>query len=157
MQWREADLSDSWARRLGPERAMCGFRVRDVLTSGTKLVLGSDWPVAPFDPRLGMAWAALRARPGDDDAPRFEPDQCLTIEEALHGYTRAAAQAVGATDRGSLRPGSRADLTIYEGDPTTLSGGEMVDLPIVGCVVDGRLVHGMLTDGRTNSGAPPQN
>ena len=41
--------------------------------SGALLALGSDWPVAHFDPRAGMAWARLRRPPGDRDRAPVGP------------------------------------------------------------------------------------
>ena len=40
----------------------------------------------------------------------------LTPEECLAGVTRAAAGALGLTDRGTLEPGKRADLAIWDVD-----------------------------------------
>ena len=53
-----------WAGRLGRERTSRAWRTRDLLDSGALLALGSDWPVAQYDPRIGMAWARLRRHPG---------------------------------------------------------------------------------------------
>nr|WP_255440127.1 imidazolonepropionase [Caenimonas sedimenti] len=38
----------------------------------------------------------------------------LTPEEALAGVTRAAARALGLTDRGTLAPGQRADFVLWD-------------------------------------------
>ncbi|GAB3559450.1 amidohydrolase [Spelaeicoccus albus] len=141
MQWREGDESDSWADRLGPDRAAHGFRIRDILTAGGRTALGSDWPVASFDPRVGMAWARLRRTPGDPDAPVFEPAERLSGEEALLGYTRWAASALGRSDIGTLTPGARADLTLFAGDPVTTEADELIDLPVQLTMTDGQIVH----------------
>ncbi len=46
----------------------------------------------------------------------------LTPEEALAGTTRNAAKALGLADRGTLAPGQRADLAVWDvGDPAELS------------------------------------
>ena len=54
---------DSWRDALAPDQAARGFRWADVAASGAILALGSDWPVATADPRVGMAWAQLRRTP----------------------------------------------------------------------------------------------
>ena len=51
--YTRADHTDNWSRRLGEERAVRGWRCRDLLESGARVVLGSDWPIAPFAP-LGV-------------------------------------------------------------------------------------------------------
>ncbi len=141
MQWRSEDRSDTWASRLGPHRSETGFRVRSVLESGTPIVLGSDWPVAHYDPRIGMAWARGRSRPGDDAAPVFEPQERLSGEQTLLAYTRWPAQARGHEDRGWLAVGAVGDLTVWADDPTTVRPDELVNLPVMATVVDGRVVH----------------
>lgn len=142
MQWRAGDGSDSWATRLGPERAGRAFRTRDVLDAGARLALGSDWPVAQEDPRLGMAWARLRRTPGQRDAPVFEPDQALDGLEALRGYTDWAAATVGEQARqGRIAPGFVADLSGFADDPVRTPADELPELPIRLTVVDGEVVH----------------
>lgn len=140
MQWRAGDCSDNWAARLG-DRAATGYRVRDVLDSGTTLVLGSDWPVAQYDPRLGMAWARGRHTPGDPAAPVFEPGQRLSGEEALLAYTLWPARARGHADRGVLAAGAVADLTVWGADPVEATPDELPEVPIRLAVVDGRVIH----------------
>lgn len=139
MQWREGDLSDNWAERLG-ERAATGYRVRDVLESGTRVVLGSDWPVAQYDPRIGMAWAMGRRTPGDGGAHVFEPEQKLTAKETLLAYTLWPAQARGRDDMGVLREGAVGDLTVWASSPLEASADEIAEIPFVMTVVDGRIV-----------------
>jgi predicted amidohydrolase YtcJ len=141
MQWRAADQSDSWATRLGHDRAEHGFRIGDILTAGGRVALGSDWPVAPFDPRLGMAWARLRRTPGRPDGRVFEPSQRLPGEQALLGYTRWAAEALGRTDVGTIIPGAHADLTVFEDNPVTAPADDLTRLPVVLTVVGGQIVH----------------
>ena len=51
----------NWSERLGPERAARAFRMRDLLDAGAVLALGSDWPVADADPRLGPRRRAASA------------------------------------------------------------------------------------------------
>ncbi len=142
MQWRRADDSDSWAARLGPERAARAWRTADLLRVGTRLALGSDWPVAQNDPRLGMAWARLRRTPGDFDARVFEPDQRMSGIDTLHGYTTAAAATVGERELGGrIIAGLRADLTVFAEDPVDVSADDLPGLPVLATVVDGRVVH----------------
>lgn len=140
MQWRAADHSDNWTVRLGPERETAGYRVRDVINAGVQVTLGSDWPVAQYDPRLGMAWARGRHTPGDAAAHVFEADQQLTAEEALLAYTLWPAQARGHADRGVLAAGAVADLTVWGGDPIEATPDELPELPIRLTVVDGRVI-----------------
>ncbi|GGR22717.1 amidohydrolase [Agromyces mediolanus] len=141
MQWRKADGSDFWAERLGPERAALGWRVRDMIDAGAMVALGSDWPVAQTDARIGLAWARLRREPGAPDAPVFEPDQRLSPYQALQGYTVWAALAQGDRDLGVIAPGYRADLVVWEDSPLDVDADELLDLPVRTTMVDGRPVY----------------
>ena len=140
--WIAADGRDPWSQALGPERARRGFRLADIRRSGAVLALGSDWPVAGYDPRLGMAWARLRRPAGMRGSARFNPEQALSGLEALEGYTTHAARAVGEEgERGCIRVGFRADLTAFADDPVDLSADELPELPVTLTVVDGRIVY----------------
>ncbi|MGO4455486.1 amidohydrolase [Arthrobacter sp. RAF14] len=137
MQWRTADRQDSWSRRLDPARQDRAWRTRDVLNAGALLVFGSDWPVAQYDTRIGMAWARLRRTPGNPDAEVFEPAQRLTGEETLRAFTRAPALAQGELDTGHLGHGARADFAIWAQDPVTVPADELITTDILHTWKDG--------------------
>jgi predicted amidohydrolase YtcJ len=142
LQWMSPDMSDPWSRALGEARCRRGFRLADIRSSGAVLALGSDWPVAHYDPRQGMAWARLRREPGHGDAGAFFPEQSLTGLQALEGYTTHAAAAVAENDvSGRVAAGYRADLTGFAGDPVDCDADELPSLPAVLAVVGGRIVH----------------
>lgn len=137
MQWRIPDGSDEWSRRLGPERAALGWSAGSVVRAGAPLALGSDWPIADLDARVGLAWSVLRRNPRDPEAHVYEPHERLTMSQALHGYTRGAALAQGDSDLGVIREGSRADLAVWAADPVSASGDEILDLPVLATYLDG--------------------
>ena len=143
MLWCEPDRSDNWSRRLGPERSAPGraFPIRSLRESGALVALGSDWPVARFDPRLGLAAARLRRPPGERDRSPYD-DQAIDGLTALAGYTTNAAATIGDQDRlGRIRPGFAADLTVFADDPVECDPDELPELPVVLTVVDGEVVH----------------
>jgi predicted amidohydrolase YtcJ len=142
LQWMQPDMSDPWSTSLGRDRAGRGFRIGEIRRSGAVLALGSDWPVAGYDPREGMAWARLRRRPGDRGADSYLPDQRLSALEALEGYTTHAARAVNDQDvAGVIAPGYRGDLTAFAEDPVECDADDLPQLPVRLTVVDGRVVH----------------
>ena len=141
-QWSLPDGSDPWSQALGPQRAERAFRMGDLRRAGAPVALGSDWPVANADPRLGLAWARLRRPPGDPAFAQLQPAQCLSAREALEGYTTQAAWAVGEEAlSGRIALGLRADLTAFAGDPLELSGDDLPALRVALTVVGGRVVH----------------
>lgn len=138
------DHQDEWSRRLGPQRARVnGFRLRELIDAGVTVALGSDFPVAPYDPRGVLADAQLR-RPHDrPDRGRTFPRQALTAQMALEGYTRSAARALGWHGRlGTLEPGMIADAAIFEHDPLRTSPEILATSRVLATVVDGSVtVH----------------
>ncbi|MCX5225135.1 amidohydrolase [Streptomyces sp. NBC_00233] len=137
-----ADHTDNWSRRLGEERASRAWRCRDLADSGATVVLGSDWPIAPFPP-LGVMAGARHRRPSRDlgQAPHG-PEQALTALEALRGMTTAAAYAAGEEhEAGRLAPGFRADLAVFADSPLTTAATDLPDLPVLLTVLDGRITH----------------
>jgi predicted amidohydrolase YtcJ len=142
LEGMHGDRSDPWSRALGPSRCDRAFRTRDLLDSGAVVALGSDWPVARFDPRRGMAWARQRRAPGEREALPYGSDQAMTALEALAGYTTAAAFTVGEHQlNGRIAPGFRADLTAMATDPVDTPADDLVDVPIVLTLVDGEVVY----------------
>jgi len=142
MDAASADGSDEWAARVGPARTAEAFRLQTLRASGAIMALGSDWMVAPFDPRIGMAWARLRRTPGRLEMPPRAGDQALTALQTLQGYTTGAAMAISEEDVfGRVKPGYRADLTGFAADPVETDADALPDLAVLMTIVDGRVVH----------------
>ncbi|MFH9607454.1 amidohydrolase [Streptomyces sp. NPDC017448] len=137
-----ADHTDNWSRRLGEERASRAWRCRDLWDAGARVVLGSDWPIAPFPP-LGVMAGARHRRPGRDlTQPPHGPDQALTALEALQSMTVNAAWAAGEEhEAGRLAVGHRADFTVFAESPLTTGALDLPELPVLLTVVDGRPTH----------------
>ncbi|WP_427016304.1 amidohydrolase [Pseudarthrobacter sp. P1] len=135
--YSRADHSDNWSTRLGTERANRAWRGRDLRDAGVVLGLGSDWPIAPFEPLPILADAQLRRRSGHPDQAPIAPGQALT---ALQGYTSHAARAAGQWDvSGSITVGMRADFTVFELDPLTAAPDELAASAVLGTFVDGKI------------------
>ncbi|GAA3397511.1 amidohydrolase [Streptomyces roseoviridis] len=135
-----ADHTDNWSRRLGEERASRAWRCRDLWDSGATVVLGSDWPIAPFPPLTVMAGARHRRPTRDLSRPPHAPEQALTALEALRGMTvNAAFAAREEHEAGRIALGHRADLTVLADDPLTTPAADLPQLPVLLTAVDGKV------------------
>ncbi|TCO50682.1 amidohydrolase [Actinocrispum wychmicini] len=134
-----ADHTDNWSVRLSDERASRGWPCADLRATGATLVLGSDWPIAPFDPREVLTAAQLRRPARDGSVPPHHPEQALTALQAIEGYTTHAAIAAG--EQGGITVGGRADLTVLAANPLRIAAVELPDVPVRMTIVDGRVVH----------------
>lgn len=141
--FNHADRSDNWSQRLGDVRVDHGFRWNDIRSVGGVVALGSDWPIAPYDPRWIMADARLRRRFDRPDRDPMQPEQALSAREVLEGFTTQAALASGEEDhRGRVAPGYDADFTVFADDPLEVDAEELGTLDVVGTVVAGEWVEG---------------
>jgi predicted amidohydrolase YtcJ len=140
--YTRADHSDNWSRRLGEQRANRAWPCRDILDTGAILTLGSDWPIAPYDPRAIIAAAQLRRPAARPDLNPVRPGQALTARQALHGYTTAPALTASAEHlNGRIAPGYRADLTAFAANPLHTPAADLPDVPITLTTVDGTIRH----------------
>jgi predicted amidohydrolase YtcJ len=91
------------------------YRLRDLRAASTALAFGSDTTVAPADVLAGLRAAVRRL---DAAGIALTPEQGLGADEALEGWTRGAAYAIGREERsGLLRPGADGDLVVLSADP----------------------------------------
>ena len=140
--YTRADHSDNWSTRLGGERADHGFRIRDLRDAGARVALGSDWPVAPYDPRGIIADAQLRRRHRYLEETPIGAQQRLTALMALEGYTTHAAAGAGLSSvAGVIAPGRRADLSAFTLDPVTVPPDEFAESPVPLTVVAATVAH----------------
>ena len=72
----------------------------------------------------------------------WHPDQKLTLDEALRGYTAGSAYAAFAEDRlGILKPGLRADVTVVDRDLFRVTPKELLAARVVMTIVDGDVAY----------------
>jgi hypothetical protein len=106
------------ADRIGRKRCPGAYAWRTLVDGGAELANGSDAPIEPVDPRLGLRAAINRQTPEGWPDGGWYPEQRLTPAEALHGYTLGAARGAHAERwLGSFAPGKLADAVIVDRDP----------------------------------------
>ncbi len=113
---REA-VESCWAGRVAQAYAW-----RSLAGAGARLAFGSDAPVEPADPWLGMFAAVHRRYP--DELADWHPEEALDLPAALRAYTLGPARAMGRHDEGHLRPGAIADLAVLDVDLATLRAAD---------------------------------
>ena len=112
--------------RLGPDRLKGAYAWRSMEKAGVRLAFGSDVPVESANPFPGIAAAISRTDAAGQPVGGWRPEETVTRETALDGFTRTAAYAAFAEDRlGTLMPGMRADFVMLESDPLLASPDEI--------------------------------
>jgi predicted amidohydrolase YtcJ len=118
MQPSHATSDMGWADdRVGPQRGQGLYSWRWVLDAGVALAAGSDFPVDPERPLVGIHAAVTRQDRKGRPEGGWHPGQRMSLDEALRAYTTGAAYAAfEENDKGRLAPGFRADLTVLSDD-----------------------------------------
>jgi hypothetical protein len=131
-----------WAeKRLGQERARWSYAWRSMLDAGVPVAFGSDWPVAPLSPILGIYAAVTRATLDGKHADGWFPEQRLTVEEALRAYTLGSAYAgFQENEKGSITPGKLGDVVVLSDDLFTIPPAKIRNVHVVMTIVGGRIV-----------------
>jgi predicted amidohydrolase YtcJ len=129
--------ADVWLARTGPQRWPLSFAWRDLKNAGATLAFGSDWSVASYNPMLGI-FSALNRQKWEPQ----NPDQRLTLEEALIGYTRDAAYAeFQEHQKGQLKEGYLADMVLLSEDIFKTRPEELNNVKPLFTIVAGKLVY----------------
>ena len=129
--------------RLGPDRLDGAYPWRSVMKVGGRLAFGSDAPVEPADPWAGMAAAISRTDAGGEPFGGWFPQETVSREAALAGFTADAAFAGFAEGRfGRLIPGERADFLLVDRDPLLVSPDELRQTRVIEVWIGGVKVKG---------------
>ncbi len=137
-------IMDDWAvaDRVWGRRGRHAYAFHSLLDAGAHLAFGSDCPVAPLNPLLGIQAAVLRQDRKGEPERGWYPAERLKVAEAVRGYTLGAAYAVGLEDLlGSITPGKLADMVVLSHDIFTIPPREISDTRVDYTIFDGQVVY----------------
>jgi predicted amidohydrolase YtcJ len=141
MQPSHASDDMRWAdARLGPGRVDGAYAWRWFGDAHVRLAFGSDFPVEIVSPFWGIYAAITRQDAGGTPPGGWHPDQRLSMEETLRGFTAGAAYAAFAENRlGTLRVGMQADLTVVDRDLFRTSSPDALKARILLTIIGGQV------------------
>jgi len=134
-----------WATdRIGEERLAGAYAWRSLRRAGARLVFNSDLPATDYNIFYGLHSAVTRQDRHGQPSGGWRPDERMTIEEALRGWTVWAAHALFRENvTGTLLPGRWADLTVVDIDPFQVGSttpARLLDGRVVMTMVGGKIV-----------------
>jgi len=138
----DADTLEVWAPNAGPDRASRAWAWKSISNDGGRLAFGSDWPVVTLNPWEGMQTAVTRQTTEGKPEGGFVPEQRLTVEETVRGYTLGAAYA-GRREKteGSIERGKVADLIIVSQNIFEIDPHRLAETKVLTTMVGGRVVY----------------
>ena len=129
-------LEGRYVEYLQEEHAAHNNPLRSPMDHGIFMALSSD--ILPIGPMVGI-YAAV-TRKGASGAV-FAPEERLTMEEAIGGYTRNGAYITFEEDiKGTLEPGKLADMIVLSDDLLTIDPERILDVVVEKTIVGGRVV-----------------
>jgi hypothetical protein len=126
--------SDFWiVDRLGKARSRWVYPFETLIREGVTVASGSDCPVEPINPLLGIWASTARKNPVQEN---------LTLEEALRTYTVNAAYAsFDEKKKGTIDVGKLADVTMLSRDLFDISRDDIKNVIVKMTIVDGQVVY----------------
>lgn len=119
---------------------LASYAWRGMLDAGVAVAFGSDAPVESPNPFAALHAAVTRARPDGTPAGGWQPEQRLSMAEAVTAHTLGAAYAAGEEDRkGILAPGKLADFIAVDTDPYRESPEAVLHTKVLTTVVGGEV------------------
>ncbi|HEX3558889.1 MAG TPA: amidohydrolase [Pyrinomonadaceae bacterium] len=143
MQPSHAISDKRWAEdRLGEYRVMGAYSWHTMMSHGVHVPFGTDWPVEPMNPYLGL-YAAVTRQSTDGQPPGgWWPEERITIEDAIRNYTAEGAYAsFEERDKGQIALGMLADLVVHTRDLLTIAPKEILQTEPETIIFDGRVIY----------------
>lgn len=130
-----------WAEKRLGHRISYAYPFRSLLEAGARVALGTDWPIEPLDPMLGLYAAVTREATTGGPAGGWCPAEKVTMEQALEAYTLGPAYAeFQETVKGTIQPGRLADMVVLSKDLLTIPPREILQTRADVTLVGGRVV-----------------
>ncbi|HEX8720820.1 MAG TPA: amidohydrolase [Pyrinomonadaceae bacterium] len=143
MQPSHAISDKRWAQdRLGEYRVLGAYSWHTFMAHGVHVPFGTDWPVEPISPYLGLYAAVTRESVEGEPAGGWWPEERLSIEDAIRNYTAESAYAsFEEREKGQIVPGMLADLVVHSKDLLTVAPQEILQTEADLTVFAGRVVY----------------
>ncbi len=132
-----------WAEdRVGNERIKGAYAWQKFADLGVPLALGSDFPVEKPEPLLGFYAAIARQDVKGWPEGGWYPQEGLSREQALHGFTLGAAySAFQEQQLGSISAGKFADFVVLSKNIMTVPEKEILDTEVLATYINGKAIY----------------
>jgi predicted amidohydrolase YtcJ len=143
MQPSHAISDKRWAQdRLGEYRVLGAYSWHTMMAHGVHVPFGTDWPIEPINPYLGLYAAVTRQSIEGEPVGGWWPEERISIEDALRNYTAEGAYAsFEEREKGQVAAGMLADLVVHSKDLLSIAPKEILTAEADMTIFDGRVVY----------------
>lgn len=126
--------------RIGEERCRYEWPHRSLLDAGATLAFGTDYPVVGFNPFPNI-YAAVTRKDDDGIPTGVNPQECISVYEAVAAYTSEAAKVYNRDDIGVLEKEKLADIIVVDRNLFDIPYDEIKDANVLLTIMDGKIVY----------------
>jgi predicted amidohydrolase YtcJ len=118
------------------------YAYKEMIDAGIPILLSSDAPVCDPSPLVGIHAAVTRQRRDGTPVGGWYPNQRISVEQAVRGYTTVPAEFYGRSQElGSLLPGKRADMIVLDHNIFDVNPMEIHATLVDMTIFDGKIVY----------------
>ncbi|MCM3587384.1 amidohydrolase [Mesobacillus maritimus] len=128
--------------RLGKERMKLSYAWKSLMDAGVICAGGSDAPIEPVNPLLGIHAAVTRKKPGETHDGYYQ-EQKLSMQQAFRLFTELGAYPTNEeTIKGTIARGKLADMTVYSTNPFEIEDAdELLTTDILMTIIGGEIKY----------------
>ena len=131
---------------VGTQKVESAYPIRTLMDAGANQSFGTDWPASIFlttyKPLMSIEVAVTRRLPENTEIPPRNPDEAITLAEAITAMTRNTAIQIGELDSlGTLAVGKHADLVLLEKDLFSIAPETIHTVPVEMTMLAGKSVY----------------
>ncbi len=143
MQPSHAMTDQRWAaERLGEYRVLGAYAWHLMQSYGVHVPFGTDFPVESINPYRTLFAAVARQDDEGNPAGGWQPQEKLSIQDAIRCHTFESAYAEFAEkEKGEIRVGMLADLVVHSKDLTIIAPKEILTTAPVYTIFNGQIVY----------------
>jgi predicted amidohydrolase YtcJ len=129
-------------KRISSDLMSRTYIFKTFIDNNVNLTFGSDWDVTPLNPLLGIYAAVTRKTLDGSNPEGWNPEQKLTIEEAIACYTNNNSYAVFSENKlGVLQKDMFADFVVLSKDITSIEVDDILKTRVLKTIYNGKEVY----------------
>lgn len=141
--YNDSYVTDLTVPFIGEERAKSMYPIRSVLDAGGRIAFGSDWSVSTANPFPQIETAVTRVDVITHDTKALNPEQAISVEEAIAAFTIHSAYVNHLDDEtGSIEEGKLADLIVIDRNLLEIDAEDISEASVLLTLFGGQPVHG---------------